>query len=287
MSHLRIQLPEIVVPGKRLGRHINHDPQSLRYLVPETSTPGSASWDARIPVLDQGNTGSCTGNATTGELGSEPFFSTLDPSGPPLDEAFALNLYHLATTLDPYDGTFPPDDTGSDGLSAAKAAVQVGDAVGYVHATSIGSAHTLIQHGPFALGLAWRTGCDNPDGRGLISYSGRVRGGHEVCVVAYDSATNTWTIRNSWGPSWGKDGYCYVTDADLVKILADQGDATQLVPITAPAPVPTPPAPGPSAVSLTFLPDEWSALDLFAAYPHHYHQASVAAAAWHKARAGQ
>jgi hypothetical protein len=39
--------------------------------------PQTKVWTRRIPVLDQGDLGSCTGNAATGVLGSEPFYGTL------------------------------------------------------------------------------------------------------------------------------------------------------------------------------------------------------------------
>jgi hypothetical protein len=243
-NSLRLRLPEVVVPGKRLGRHVAHDPRSLRYLVAETSTPASASWDSRIPILDQGNLGSCTGNATVGELGTEPFFDTV-PKGVKLDEAFAVKIYSLATQLDDYPGQYPPNDDGSDGLSAAKAAQQDGLASGYVHAISLAGLHAMIQSGPFAVGVSWYSDMDNPSSQGVVKVGGQVRGGHELCVVGYDSSSNLWKVRNSWGPSWAKGGYCFWSDDDMARLLADQGDATQLVAITQPAPTPTPPpAPG-------------------------------------------
>lgn len=45
-------------------------------------------------------------------------------------------------------------------------------------------------------------------------------GGHAVCLVGYDDATQRFLCRNSWGPGWGKGGYftlpyAYVTNGDL------------------------------------------------------------------------
>lgn len=45
-------------------------------------------------------------------------------------------------------------------------------------------------------------------------------GGHAVLGVGYDDATQTFLIRNSWGPNWGMGGYftlpySYVTSSDL------------------------------------------------------------------------
>jgi C1A family cysteine protease len=45
-------------------------------------------------------------------------------------------------------------------------------------------------------------------------------GGHEVLIVGYDDATQLFKLRNSWGPGWGLDGYfmmpyAYATDTNL------------------------------------------------------------------------
>ena len=34
-----------------------------------------------------------------------------------------------------------------------------------------------------------------------------VVGGHAVLAVGYDDATQTFLVRNSWGATWGQDGY--------------------------------------------------------------------------------
>ena len=45
-------------------------------------------------------------------------------------------------------------------------------------------------------------------------------GGHAVLAVGYDDAKQTFTVRNSWGPTWGQKGYftipyAYLLDANL------------------------------------------------------------------------
>jgi C1A family cysteine protease len=49
-------------------------------------------------------------------------------------------------------------------------------------------------------------------------------GGHAVLVVGYDDSTSRWTVRNSWGDSWGAKGYFYMpyqyfTDPNLATDL--------------------------------------------------------------------
>jgi hypothetical protein len=65
-------------PGAgRLGRHVEHDPRSRAYAVSEDLLPGSYSsavHQVRIPVLDQGDLGSCTGNAAEALAGSDPLY---------------------------------------------------------------------------------------------------------------------------------------------------------------------------------------------------------------------
>ena len=48
----------------------------------------------------------------------------------------------------------------------------------------------------------------------------RILGGHAVIAIGYDDADQRFIMRNSWGPSWGMQGYftmpyAYVTDSDL------------------------------------------------------------------------
>ena len=53
------------------------------------------------------------------------------------------------------------------------------------------------------------------------------RGGHCVCVVGYSPAG--LKIRNSWGKSWGKDGYAVLSWAHVEKMMISCWSATDLV----------------------------------------------------------
>ena len=262
MGAVRIQLAEDWRAGMRLGRNVNHDPRSLAYQVVPSGVAQTKMWDRKIPVLDQGSLGSCTGNATVGVLGSEPFYDTL-PVGTQvtLDENEAVKVYGLATRLDGFDGTYPPDDSGSDGLSAAKAAKQLGLISGYLHITSIAAAQTAIQSGPFIVGTNWLSGMDDPDSSGLVHATGSVRGGHEYECYGYDAAADVWHFWNSWGTSWGNEGAFSYSTADFAKLLGQQGDATTFVPLTQPAPVPTPvpTPPAPTPTPSPAIPADWVA----------------------------
>lgn len=245
------RIPERHVPGKRLGRHVRHDPRSLRYLVEavDPATLTSVRHVRHIPVLDQGSLGSCTGNAAEGCLGTAQFLGTLYglPGCPTLnadaDEVQAVALYSAATTLDDYDGEYPPQDTGSDGLSVAKACQRAGLISGYRHATSLAAALTALQDGPVLTGVPWYSTFDEPAADGTVSIGrhASVRGGHEFVVDELDVERKRVGFTNSWGTGWGVEGRAYMSWDTWERLLGEDGDVTVFVPVTEPAPTPTPP----------------------------------------------
>jgi hypothetical protein len=249
MADRRLPLPEVVVPGQRLGRHINHDPRSLLYQVApvKSGTIVSVSWHRHVAPFDQGDLGSCTIQAQLGLLATDPFWDTLPKelqaalSGPndQVQTQLAQPRYREETRLDPFDGAWEPDDTGSDGLSSAKVARAHNNISGFMTITSVDAAHNAIKDGPFMSGLLWMSGMDSPTSEGIVHATGSVRGGHEWEFAGYDAQRGLWECWQSWG-DWGKGGRFYLSDDDYAKLLAQQGDATTFVPITQPAPTPAP-----------------------------------------------
>lgn len=241
MADRRLQLPEVVVPGQRLGRNINHDQRSLRFQVARAETPATVVWERRLPVLDQGTLGRCVPTSAVGVFGTEPFYSTLPKAlNGRLSDALAIEWYRLVTRADPFAGQWEPDDTGSDGLSMGKVLKTLGFISGYEHITSLQSAWAAIKKRPFITGVLWVSGMDNPSSEGIVHATGVVRGGHEFEVAEYNAARGLWGCWNAWTAAWGKGGKFYIPDEDYQKLLEMQGDATSFVPITEPAPIPSP-----------------------------------------------
>lgn len=240
-------LPETEIPGKRLGRHVNHDDRSRAYVVVgrEAWSLASVQHPREIPIFDQGALGSCTGNAAVGALGTGGLYDGIGGHAP-FGEEMAVSVYSAATVIDGSPGTYKPDDTGSDGLSVAKVLKTRGYISGYRHAFSLNAALTALQDDAVITGINWYEGFDSPDSSGLVTISGSVRGGHEVVVDGIDVVKKIVWATNSWGPDWGLAGrFCFSWN-DWGRLLSEQGDVTVLVPKTAPIPTPTPtPTPTP------------------------------------------
>lgn len=217
-------LPEKPVTGKRLGRHVRHDPRSRNFAVtPQPlDTLKSVRHHRHVPVFDQGQVGSCTGNACAGALSTAPFRHRFS-------EHTAVEIYSAAETIDG-DGPYPPNDNGSSGLSVAQVALNKKWISRYDHCFNLPAVLTALQTGPVLLGVSWLSGFDNPSKTGQMKVTGSVRGGHEICADEIDVENQRVWITNSWSSAWGISGRAWWTWADLAKVLADQGDATVLVP---------------------------------------------------------
>jgi len=219
---------EIEHDGMRLGRNLWLDGRSLSFMI-ENSAPAmghqlqTTMWERALPILDQGKLGSCTGNAGTGALGTQPFFDAVGSSVlPPADDAlgaegFAVQLYEDATVADGYPGQYPPDDTGSSGLAICKVLKSRGTITGYRFARSAHGFLQLLQRGPVLQGMPWYDAFFSPDSGGFIDAnaawaSTRLAGGHEVEAVGVeidevDAFDSVITYANSWGTGWGDSGY--------------------------------------------------------------------------------
>lgn len=249
MADRRVLIPEIARPGMRNGRHVNHDPQSLRFLAANPAravVPKSVRHERHSPTLDQGQLGSCVANTMVELLTTDPFWSTLSPElqqqlrNPIQAERYAVALYRDLTRADPFPGSWEPDDTGSDGLTGAKVLKRRSLITGYRHATSFAGFLAAVQDTAVAVGTVWLSGMNSPSREGIVRATGTVDGGHEWLCREVDVDRELVWGDNHWTDQWGLRGRFAVPFADFEKLLADQGDVTALVPITQPAPVPTP-----------------------------------------------
>lgn len=215
-------IPEVPVAGRRLGRHIHHDDRSRLYLADRAPIVDVLHESVGLP-LNQGDVGSCTGNALVGARNSAPDY---EPGDRPLTEADALAIYETETRME--GQPYPPSDPGGSGLMVCKAGIMMGLITDYRHAFGIQHAlEALVLH-PVMIGSGWYSSFDETDADGLIEIApgAELRGGHEYVlnqIVAKDQLVFGW---NSWGGNYGLGGRFGMTFALLARLLGEGGDAT-------------------------------------------------------------
>lgn len=237
----------------RLGRHVYHDSRSRTFAFNTSGlTIQSVIHTRNIPILDQGQVGSCTGNAGIGALGTAPLFSSIPKSSKyALNEAGALALYSDAETIDG-NGPYPPNDNGSCGLSIAKALQNAKIISSYQHTFTTDDALKALTQYPILVGINWYDKMFHPDTDGRVRIGGNVAGGHEIMARQIDAPNKRIWFDNSWGTSWGVNGRFYLTFDDFTTLLSQQGDVVVLIPnTTAPTPTPMPPIPVPNTDDAT------------------------------------
>jgi C1A family cysteine protease len=209
------------------------------------------------PVYDQGQLGSCTGNSIAGAVQFEQLKLKI-PDFPPSRLFIYYNervIEHTVTsdagaqirdgiksvaklgvcaeTLWPYsDQNTDPDPcpdcpyakkpSANCFTEAKKTKVTVYQRLTPILNTLKGC---LADGYPFVFGFTVYTSFEGPEvaKTGIVPMPGpneKVAGGHAVLAVGYDDTKQQFIVRNSWGTSWGRDGYfrmpyAYLTDPNL------------------------------------------------------------------------
>lgn len=208
-----------------LGRHVEHDPRSKLYPARRAARPRTVLWDHHAPVLDQGELGSCTGNALAQLLNTTKFTASR-PKRKYLDERSAVDLYSVATGLDDIQGTYPPVDTGSSGLGVAKAGVRLGYLSAYQHAFGFDHFLSAIQLQPVIVGTNWHEAMFDTDADGFVKPVGALAGGHEYLALGVNMRGQYVTFLNSWGSGWGAHGRFRMRFDSFEVLLSEDGDVT-------------------------------------------------------------
>lgn len=208
---------------RRLGRQVVHDPASRRFALPVTvdregwrtssirvfdPTPNPDQCHGECTFVSKANQGNAVGNRKRGRV-------------------FGMEIVHkgygLATTLDPWQGSFPPDDTGSSGLAAAKAAQILG--IGGEYRWLFGGVDEVVQAQQdgeaVSVGAWWTEGMFRRDARGVVEPTGRRVGGHQWTVIRYDKRRDL-VGGLCW---WGGFRHFWIKREHLGDLLADDGDA--------------------------------------------------------------
>jgi hypothetical protein len=208
-----------------------------------------------VPVLDQGNHGSCVGHGSTSAF----WFAYLianDPKSVPDGGFSPTSLYALVNggrdngavvsdamdalmnkgvaLMNDYPENYIFDRSLPSGVlakvNAQRQRFRVGDAFHTASFDEIASGLMLGFASSF--GITIRQGFNNPQSNGIISPGGMILGGHCMCGYGLANVGGKWYIRvrNSWGTRWGVGGNCLLGeehfrgDADAFAVRATLSD---------------------------------------------------------------
>ena len=210
---------------------------------------------ARVPVLDQGREGACTG------FGLATVVNYLLRTRKRVPDTHVISPYMLYDMARRYDD-WPGEDyegsscrgamkgwhkhgvcdldlwkaTGATALSEKvtnNAAQRPLGAYFRVNHRDLVAMHAAITEvGVLYVSSSVHSGWDRVGAEGRIAMTDDNLGGHAYAIVAYDGR-GFW-LQNSWGPKWGHRGFGHVSYADWLKNGTDAWVARLAVPIEMP-----------------------------------------------------
>jgi hypothetical protein len=183
-------------------------------------------WWQRGVFLDQGQTGTCVGNAFGHRIADSP----VPELG--IDEAWARKLYVDAsgdTSL----------QAGTSGLAACRVLAARGTISAYHWIATVEELHNaLLELGSVCVGVSWYQSMFTPEARNGNAYlkvdpASGVAGGHEFLVNGIQlkpaAGEPFYRMKNSWGTSWGHGGTARIDCEDLDELLFARGGDAVLV----------------------------------------------------------
>lgn len=206
-----------------LGRNKVHDERSRAF--PMRGAVDRSTWrDKEIRLYDPWPNPNQTVGCCTGVAKCHQFNAVGNRKmGQVLDMEDAERIYSRNTEIDPWDGSWPPTDTGSSGLASAKTAQEFG--LGGEYRWLFGGADEVVQNivegRAISVGTWWYWDMFEQNGDGLVSVSGGQAGGHQWIARGYD-ASRDWVEGRCW---WGSFRDFWITRTDLDNLLRDGGDA--------------------------------------------------------------
>ena len=207
----------------RLGRQVVHDPRSRGFAV--RSGVDRSTWrDKAIRIYDPTpNPNQCHGECTFVTKAMQFNAVGNRVAGRVLKMDTVHKGYSIATGIDPWDGAWEPDDTGSSGLASAKAAQQLG--LGGEYRWLFGGADEVVQAvnegWAVSVGTRWDYAMFDQDSQGRIHIGGGEAGGHQYLIRGYWKSRD-WVLGRCW---WGDFKDFWISRADLDTLLHDYGDA--------------------------------------------------------------
>ena len=208
----------VEINAQRLGRRpapdLRDQQYQMRRLVPRT-VPQKTRLYRIGPILDQGFTSSCVGQAWRQWLSSALMMTRDGPD--------ALTIYTSAQKVDEWDGE---DYEGTSVRGGVKVLQALGRVASYVWSSDadVIRDYELSGLGVVVIGVNWYTSMFDIDAKGYLRVSGSVEGGHAVVLGGYSVERKAHRLINSWGKSWGEQGRAWLLHEDLRRLLNEDGE---------------------------------------------------------------
>jgi hypothetical protein len=226
------------MPG--FGRRYSPDDRDRNFLMRRmlsdpraVSLPTRKTWRINSTALDQGQTGTCVGQAWRNFLRCAPM--QLEKGGPS-----PYSIYREAVKRDPWadnddEASLPDRDPGMDSGTSVRAGAQALESMGhlrsYVWAFELQPAiEWVLTTGPVVLGTNWYSSF-RPDEDGVVRITPTATpiGGHAYLWRGADTKRALALCSNSWGEAWGKSGEFYLPFRDLERLIHENGEACSAI----------------------------------------------------------
>lgn len=243
----------IVSEGKYTGSYttpINQQSEQKHITSTPKSLPSSFSWQSQCtPIKNQAQCGSCWAFAACGVF--EANINILDGVTKDLSEQWLINCDYSNNGCK--GGTFPSvgDMFKNDGAvyesdlpyvnsscwtTPGTDSICLGTCGTYSYHESIDSyapvfgfpnpadadiKQAIYDYGPVWAGVYAGSDFQNYSG-GIFSVNTGSQIDHAIVLVGWDDSGGYWILRNSWGPSWGENGYMRI--AYGVSLVGTQAD---------------------------------------------------------------
>ena len=216
-----------------LGRRISKDDRDRGYLMTrllrKEILPTRKTWKIGAANLDQGDTGTCVGNAWANFLRSAPIQTTAT-------EQTAWQIYDYAIRLDEWTDNDNDTDRqmGTSVRAGAEAVTQMGRLKSYLWAFELQPAvEWVLTMGPCVLGTNWYTSMFRPDAQGIVQIKprDRVEGGHCYLWRGVDTKRAMAHCVNSWGDGWNPvmSGDFLIPLRDVERLIREDGEVATAV----------------------------------------------------------
>lgn len=229
------------------------DHRDYTYSTGNATIPSKIDLSDKFPeVYDQGDLGSCTGNAIAGSIEYEQI-KKADPTyfvpsrlfiyynerlieGTVKEDSGAMirdGLKSVANQGVCHESTWPYTVSKFKRKPTKKAYTEATKYTAKVYSRvsqDIMSLKACLANGdPFVFGFSVYESFESPEvaKTGILNMPGKsekLLGGHAVVCVGYDDSTSRFKVRNSWGSDWGDNGYFtmpydYLTNRNLADDL--------------------------------------------------------------------